>query len=74
MLDMVFNHTSSRHQWFQKALAGMKPTKISIFSGRERLPECPHTNWESKFGGSAWEYVNSSMSIIFISSTCPSRT
>lgn len=56
MLDMVFNHTSTEHIWFQKALAGDETyQKYYIFKdGRpDRIP----TNWQSKFGGPAWKYV-----------------
>lgn len=57
MFDMVFNHVSSRHEWFQKAMAGDSYYKDFFFfkKGKEN-GELP-TNWESKFGGSAWEYV-----------------
>lgn len=56
MLDMVFNHTSTQHEWFQKALAGdEKYQNYYIF--KEGTPEHAPTNWQSKFGGSAWEYV-----------------
>lgn len=58
MLDMVFNHTSTDHEWFQKALSGEKEYQdYYIFKDGEenKLP----TNWESKFGGPAWEYVPS---------------
>lgn len=56
MLDMVFNHTSTQHAWFQKALAGDETyQKYYIF--KEGTPDAPPTNWQSKFGGSAWEYV-----------------
>lgn len=56
MLDMVFNHTSTSHQWFQKALAGdEKYQNYYIF--KDGTPDQPPTNWESKFGGPAWEYV-----------------
>ncbi len=56
MLDMVFNHTSTYHPWFQKALAGEeKYQKYYIF--KEGTPDHAPTNWQSKFGGSAWEYV-----------------
>ena len=56
MLDMVFNHTSTEHVWFQKALLGEeKYQKYYIF--REGTPDKAPTNWQSKFGGSAWEYV-----------------
>ena len=56
MLDMVFNHTSTYHEWFQKALAGEeKYQKYYIF--KEGTPDHAPTNWQSKFGGSAWEYL-----------------
>ena len=57
MLDMVFNHTSSHHEWFQKALAGDEKYKnFYIFKKGKEDGSAP-TNWESKFGGNAWEYV-----------------
>lgn len=55
MMDMVFNHCSTKHQWFQKALAGNKDYQKRFFfleGNKEVLPN----NWESKFGGSVWEY------------------
>lgn len=56
MLDMVFNHTSTEHVWFQKALAREeKYQKYYIF--KDGTPNKAPTNWQSKFGGSAWEYV-----------------
>lgn len=57
MLDMVFNHTSSRHEWFQKALAGDPKYKDFYIFKRGKANGEPPTNWESKFGGNAWEYV-----------------
>lgn len=58
MLDMVFNHTSSEHEWFQKALAGEEEYQKYYFFV-EGTPDTPPTNWRSKFLGSAWEYVPS---------------
>lgn len=58
MLDMVFNHTSTCHEWFQKALAGEKEY-LDYYIFREGNEDVPPTNWQSKFGGSAWEYVPS---------------
>lgn len=56
MLDMVFNHTSTSHEWFQRALAGdEKYQDYYIF--KDGTPDRVPTNWESKFGGPAWEYV-----------------
>ncbi|MDR2024713.1 MAG: alpha,alpha-phosphotrehalase [Hungatella sp.] len=55
MFDMVFNHTSTSHEWFQKALSGDKRYQDYYFF-KEGNPGNPPTNWQSKFGGSAWEY------------------
>lgn len=58
MLDMVFNHTSTEHEWFKRALKGEQKYKdYYIFKKGKKDGKCP-TNWQSKFGGSAWEYVN----------------
>ena len=48
MLDMVLNHCSTEHEWFQKALAGDLYYQDFFF-----LRDEP-TDWLSKFGGSAW--------------------
>ncbi len=48
MLDMVFNHCSTEHEWFQKALAG-DPFYQDFFILRDEP-----TDWVSKFGGNAW--------------------
>ncbi|PWJ51003.1 alpha,alpha-phosphotrehalase [Faecalicatena contorta] len=56
MLDMVFNHTSTQHEWFQKALRG-DPEYMDYYIFKDGRPEQLPTNWESKFGGPAWEYV-----------------
>lgn len=58
MLDMVFNHTSTEHEWFQRALTGEKEYQ-DYYIFREGTPDHAPTNWQSKFGGSAWEYVPS---------------
>lgn len=57
MLDMVFNHTSDRHQWFRKALQGDTEYQDYYIFRVGKADGTPPTNWESKFGGSAWEYV-----------------
>ena len=57
MFDMVFNHTSTAHAWFQKALAGEKEYQ-DYYYFREGMPGALPTNWISKFGGPAWEYVD----------------
>lgn len=54
MLDMVFNHTSSEHIWFKKALEN-NPKYKDYYIFKEGKDSKPPTNWVSKFGGSAWE-------------------
>ena len=56
MFDMVFNHTSTEHEWFKKALAG-DPEYMDYYIFRDGVDGHAPTNWESKFGGNAWEYV-----------------
>ena len=58
MLDMVFNHTSTSHEWFQRALSGDKRYQ-DYYVFRDGDPDMAPTNWTSKFGGPAWEYVPS---------------
>ena len=58
MLDMVFNHTSTEHLWFKKALAGEKKYQ-DYYIFKEGRPDKPPTNWQSKFDGTAWAYVPS---------------
>ena len=63
MLDMVFNHTSDQHEWFQKALAGDADYQAYYLlqdpepGATAQNPGKPPTNWDSKFGGNAWEYA-----------------
>ena len=54
MLDMVLNHCSTEHPWFQKALAGDEYYQ-KFFYLRDPKPDgsLPN-NWTSKFGGPAW--------------------
>lgn len=57
MFDMVFNHVSTDHEWFKKAMEG-DPYYKDFFCFRKGKPDgSAPTNWVSKFGGSAWEYV-----------------
>src|SRR5699024_3398114 len=55
MMDLAINHSSTEHEWFQKALAGDK--KYQDYYILREAPEGKEypTNWESKFGGPAWE-------------------
>lgn len=55
MLDMVLNHTSTEHEWFKKALKGEKKYQDYYFIKDKKENDTLPTNWESKFGGAAWE-------------------
>lgn len=55
MLDMVFNHVSSEHEWFQRAIAGDKRYQ-DYFIFEEGTPRELPCNWASKFGGPAWTW------------------
>lgn len=57
MLDMVFNHTSTEHGWFKRALSGEKKYQDYYFFKAPAPGGGPPTNWKSKFGGTCWEYV-----------------
>ncbi|KAG6280396.1 hypothetical protein E4U48_007930 [Claviceps purpurea] len=61
VLDLVLNHTSDQHEWFQQSRKSKdnpyrdwyiwKPAKFDADGNR-----CPPNNWQSHFQGSAWEY------------------
>ncbi|MBC1538540.1 alpha,alpha-phosphotrehalase [Listeria seeligeri] len=60
MIDLVLNHTSTEHPWFQKALAGDPFYRDFYFFREGKGDGTPPTNWESKFGGNAWEKLPNS--------------
>lgn len=55
MLDMVFNHCSTQHEWFKRALAGEKKYQDYFYIRNPKSDGTLPTNWHSKFGGPAWE-------------------
>lgn len=55
MLDMPLNHSSTEHEWFQKALAGDEYYQNFYYIRPAQEDGSLPTNWESKFGGPAWE-------------------
>ena len=58
MFDMVLNHVSTEHEWFRRAQAGEREYWDYFYLRPGRVQSdgtvVPPTNWESKFGGSAW--------------------
>jgi alpha-glucosidase len=61
IVDIVPNHTSDQHEWFQKALAspeGSAERGHYIFrDGKGANGEIAPNNWESVFGGPAWSRI-----------------
>ena len=57
VMDLVVNHTSSQHPWFQAALKGEAPYHDYYIFKKGKKPGVPPNNWTSMFTGTAWEYV-----------------
>lgn len=56
IMDIVINHTSTEHQWFQEAKSSKDNPYRDYYIWKDgENGELP-TNWQSKFGGPAWEY------------------
>ena len=57
-VDALIKEASTSHEWFQKALTG-DPKYMDYYIFRDPVDGHAPTNWVSKFGGNAWEYVPS---------------
>jgi alpha-glucosidase len=55
LVDLVPNHTSDQHPWFQAALSGPRdPHRARYYFADAKPDGSPPNNWESAFGGPAW--------------------
>lgn len=52
IVDLVVNHTSTAHKWFQES----KKSKDNAYRDYYYWADKPLTSWQSYFGGSAWQY------------------
>ena len=57
IMDLVINHCSDQHKWFQKALADPEGEYADYFYFRKGKNGNPPSNYRSYFGGSCWEPV-----------------
>lgn len=58
IMDLVINHCSDQHEWFQKALADPDGEYADYFYFRKGKNGNPPSNYRSYFGGSCWEPVS----------------
>ncbi|MEY8422865.1 alpha-glucosidase [Lachnospiraceae bacterium 38-14] len=57
IMDLVINHCSDKHEWFQKALADPEGEYGDYFYFRKGKNGNPPSNYRSYFGGNCWEPV-----------------
>ncbi|UNK20270.1 alpha-glucosidase [Paenibacillus sp. N3/727] len=56
IVDLVLNHTSADHAWFHESRSSRSNPKRDWYIWKDPVNGGPPNNWESFFGGSAWEY------------------
>lgn len=56
IMDIVVNHTSTEHQWFRESKKSKDNPYRDYYIWRNPVNGEEPTNWQSKFGGNAWEY------------------
>ncbi|TYS87686.1 alpha-glucosidase [Rossellomorea aquimaris] len=56
IIDLVLNHTSDEHPWFIESKSSKENPKRDWYIWRDGVKGKEPNNWESIFGGSAWEY------------------
>lgn len=55
VMDIVVNHTSTEHAWFKSALGDKHSPYRDYYIWKDPVDGGVPNNWQSKFGGSAWE-------------------
>lgn len=57
MIDIVVNHSSTEHRWFKEAVSSRDNPYRDYYIWRDPAEDGgPPNNWQSKFGGPAWQY------------------
>ncbi|MDE7260555.1 MAG: alpha-glucosidase [Oscillospiraceae bacterium] len=57
IMDLVLNHTSDQHRWFQAARASREDPYHDYYIWRDGAPDCPPNDMRACFGGPAWTYA-----------------
>ena len=57
LMDLVVNHCSDQHEWFQKAMKDPEGEYAKYFYIMDGNDGNPPNNWRAEFGGSCWERV-----------------
>lgn len=67
VMDLVFNHTSDKHKWFEESRSSKDNPKRDWYIWRDGKEDgSAPTNWRSIFGGSAWTLDEKQINIICI--------
>lgn len=66
LMDLVVNHTSDEHEWFQEALKNPHSKYRNYYVFREGVNGNPPNNWRSYFGSSAWEPVEGEENMYYL--------
>ncbi|KKE78256.1 alpha,alpha-phosphotrehalase [Oceanobacillus caeni] len=56
IMDLVINHTSTEHEWFKQAISSKDNEYRDYYIWKDPVDGKVPNNWESKFGGPAWQY------------------
>lgn len=57
IMDIVVNHTSTEHEWFKQAASSKDNPYRDFYIWKDgKEDDSEPTNWQSKFGGNAWQY------------------
>lgn len=57
LMDLVVNHTSDQHRWFQESKQSKDNKYADYYMWRDPVDGHEPNNWHAAFGGSAWTYV-----------------
>jgi oligo-1,6-glucosidase len=74
IMDLVFNHTSDQHPWFQDALKDKQSKYRDYYYFKKGKNNKEPNNWISLFGGSAWTKLKNEDNMYYLSLFTPEQT